>query len=100
MNNFKSGKLGRLMFLVVFLFLAVGCATNRSETRKLPDGYALYSNGHTYKWSNESGIDLETYYTKHQAVEAAWDSYIITRFFSPGSGEFKFVHETEEALLP
>ena len=82
MNNFKSGKLGWLIFLVLFLFLAVGCATNQAEIRKPPEGYIIYTDGVSFLWSDKEGFDTEFYPSKSQAVEAAWGTHITAKFFN------------------
>lgn len=89
MNNFKGGKLGQLMFLVVFLFLAVGCATNQAEVRKPPEGYTIYTDSVSFLWSDKEGFDTEFYPSKRQAVEAAWESYITDKFFNKAKTDLK-----------
>ena len=79
----------KIILLVVLLFMVSACATTQVKTRKPPEGYIIFTDGVSFRWGDELGLDLTSYYSRYGAVEAAWGSYITARKYEGVKGGWR-----------
>ena len=81
----------RTVIIFVCLCFLSACSSNRVVIKPPPEGYTIYTDGISFRWSDDLGLDLTSYYSKEEAVEAAWGSYIIARKYGGVEGGWRIV---------